>query len=78
MVVYQDIEPSGAGARAAQNIKDKHESKDVLIAVPTTDKKKVDWNDEYVSKGHQAFNGYKMHPEYRIQGIDFDKMWEEL
>ena len=69
LLVYADVEPSGAGMRAAEAIKAKHKDKDVLIMKPNSTKTKVDWNDVYMEHGPDAFD-FAMKPEYQVQGID--------
>jgi hypothetical protein len=73
--LYSDIEPSGAGQRAAKDFAERNKSVDVMNIPPKSEKAKADWNDEYQLKGHKAFY-MKMKKEMRIPSINFDVWWE--
>jgi len=66
---FADIEPSGAGLTAVEDLKANNKDKDVVILKPKSDKKKVDWNDEYREKGPEAFE-FVLQPEFQVQGVD--------
>lgn len=57
VIVWADIEPSGAGLRAAKNIQERlrKAGKLCVIATPESQKEKIDWNDVYVEEGSRGF-----------------------
>lgn len=68
VVVWADIEPSGAGLRAANKIKETLEPKgiSVIIEAPfVMNREKADWNDVYKELGPSGFDLY-MEPPYRV------------
>jgi len=68
VIVWADKEPSGAGARAAKDIKEKLEAegRKVIIEMPDDPREKVDWNDIYAEFGVAGFP-WIMRPEMRIE-----------
>jgi hypothetical protein len=75
--LYSDIEPSGAGQRAVSELVRNNASVDFINNVPSSNKAKVDWNDEYQEKGEKAFDK-KVKKPMRISGIDFQAWWENF
>ncbi|WP_240224714.1 DUF7146 domain-containing protein [Rheinheimera hassiensis] len=68
VVVWADLEKSGAGLRAANAIKARLEPKGVtvLIEAPTQyGRDEMDWNDVYVEHGSKGFD-LIMEPQYRV------------
>lgn len=68
VIIFADIEPSGAGMRAANKLRETLESKGktVLIEAPLKfERDKIDWNDVYVEFGATEFS-VKILPEYRV------------
>jgi hypothetical protein len=68
VLIFADIEPSGAGMRAANTLRETLESqgKTVCIEAPTMyERDKVDWNDVYAEFGATGFS-LKILPEYRV------------
>lgn len=67
--VFADIEPSGAGLRAANGLKEANKQRDVMILTPEKITEKVDWNDIYQAKGHDGFEHFMDEP-YRVAGVN--------
>lgn len=67
VIVWADKEPSGAGIRAANDIKEKLEAegRKVIIEIPNDPRPKVDWNDIYAERGIAGFP-WIMRPEMRV------------
>lgn len=67
VIVWADIEPSGAGLSAANDIKEKLEAegREVIIEVPDDARDKVDWNDIYCEQGLDGFP-WVMKPDMRV------------
>lgn len=68
VLIFADIEPSGAGMRAANTLRETLESqgKTVCIEAPTMyERDKIDWNDVYAEFGATGFS-LKILPEYRV------------
>lgn len=68
VVVWADIEPSGAGLRAAETLRSILEPKGVKVIVEAPhfmNREKVDWNDVYQEVGQSGFS-LIMQPEYRV------------
>lgn len=68
IVVFADIEPSGAGMRAAETLRTIWEPKGKIVSIeaPTMyNRANIDWNDVYVEFGATGFS-MKMLPEYRV------------
>jgi phage/plasmid primase-like uncharacterized protein len=68
IIVWADIEPSGAGLRAAETLRSIWEPKGVMVIVEAPhfmERAKVDWNDVYHELGGQAITLY-VQPEYRV------------
>jgi hypothetical protein len=65
IVIWEDIEPSGAGHRAALNIREKWHAlgKQVIIKDPSTilPRDKVDWLDVYVERQAASFDFHLPH-----------------
>lgn len=66
--VFADKEPSGAGLRAAEDLKKANTNRDVMILSPEEDTDKVDWNDIYRAKGHSGFK-YVLQDKFRVNGV---------
>lgn len=68
VIVWADIEPSGAGLRAASSIKNALEPKGVKVIIEAPhfmNREKVDWNDVYREIGASGFD-LIMEPDYRV------------
>jgi putative DNA primase/helicase len=68
IIVFADLEPSGAGMRAAEALRSIWEpkGKHVSIEAPTMyDRDKIDWNDVYVEFGATGFS-ISLSSEYRV------------
>jgi putative DNA primase/helicase len=68
IIVWADIEPSGAGLRAAETLRSIWEPKGVKVIVEAPhlmNRDKADWNDVYQEIGTAGF-GLTMQPEYRV------------
>lgn len=68
IIVWADIEPSGAGLRAAETLRRIWEPKGVTVIVEAPhfmNREKVDWNDVYQEIGSRGFT-LTMEPPYRV------------
>jgi putative DNA primase/helicase len=68
VVVWADIEPSGAGLRAANKIKDALEPKGISVMIEAPfkmNREKADWNDVYKEVGPSGFDLF-MEASYRV------------
>lgn len=68
IVIFADIEPSGAGMRAAEEMKKTLQAKGKTVSIEAPFKyqrDKIDWNDVYVEFGATGFS-IKINPEYRV------------
>jgi hypothetical protein len=69
VLIWADIEPSGAGMAAAKRMKERleKEGRQARIMTPETHgKEKVDWNDIYQDKGLEGFP-MVLQPEFQVQ-----------
>ena len=68
IIVWADIEPSGAGLRAAETLRSIWEpkGKQVIVEAPHfLNREKADWNDVYAEMGALGFN-LKIASDYRV------------
>lgn len=68
VVVWADIEPSGAGLKAAEKMKETLEPKGIKVVIEAPfrmGRPKADWNDVYKEVGPSGFDLY-MEPPYRV------------
>lgn len=67
VVIWADVEPSGAGVAAANRMKEALEKKGikVYILTPELDREKVDWNDAYAEGRLDLFPDF-LTSEYRV------------
>ncbi|PTC01262.1 hypothetical protein C9975_03000 [Thalassospira xiamenensis] len=68
VVVWADVEPSGAGVRAAERMKEALEAKGIRVYIlkPEVNAEKVDWNDVYKAQRLDLFPDV-LAPELKIQ-----------
>lgn len=76
VIIWADVEPSGAGGAAAARMKTRleFEGKHVEVLAPTKfGREKMDWNDVYVELGQKGFE-FKMPPHLRVYtGVEVEE-----
>lgn len=76
VIIWADVEPSGAGVASAERLKTRLESegKFVVVTAPTSfGRDKYDWNDVYVEHGQKGFE-YKMPHDLRVYtGVEVEE-----
>ena len=76
VLIWADLEPSGAGTAAAARMKTRleFEGRHVEVIAPTQfGREKMDWNDVYVEFGQQGFD-FKMQPHMRVYtGVEIEE-----